>query len=267
MQRNILVAGNWKMNGSLAMTDELMSGIVNGVAAAERIAGVDLLVCPALVHLQAANRYISDSLRTNIALGAQTVNALENGAHTGEVSLSMLRDLGCRFVLLGHSERRELYGETNAQIAEKFAACVADDADIAPILCIGESLSEREAGQTEDILSQQIDAVLDVVGIQGFKRAIIAYEPIWAIGTGVTASPEQAQTVHAFIRTKLSNLDSKISASIQILYGGSMRPSNAFELLSQPDIDGGLVGGASLSAESFLGIWQAAREVVSESRI
>jgi len=194
-------------------------------------------------------------------VGSQNVNPNEKGAYTGEVSLPMLSDLGCEYVLLGHSERRHIFGESNELIAEKFAACAASDTDIIPVLCVGESLPDREAGKTEQVVGAQIDAVLDIVGIAGFANAVIAYEPVWAIGTGVTATPEQAQQVHAFIRAKLAKLNAQTAEVIQILYGGSVKPANADNLFAEQDIDGGLIGGAALNIESFVGICEAARKL------
>ena len=265
--RRFLVAGNWKMNGSQDMTTELISGIAEAVLekASNGELGYDILVCPPAPYLShavtASTQAVSSDSTDVIMVGSQDVNPNENGAYTGEVSLPMLNDLGCRYVLLGHSERRHIFAETSESVAEKFAACAASDTDIIPVLCVGESLPDREAGKTEEVVGAQIDAVLDIVGIAGFANAVIAYEPVWAIGTGVTATPDQAQEVHAFIRAKLAKLNAETAKVIQILYGGSVKPSNAHNLFAAPDIDGGLIGGAALNVESFVGICEAARKL------
>lgn len=260
--RRFLVAGNWKMNGSSALTAHLIDGVAGHVLekTESNELSYDILVCPPALYISQAVKLASDK---PIAVGAQNVSQYESGAYTGESSLGMLSELGCEYVLLGHSERREIYGETNSDVAQKFAACVANDSPLKPILCIGESLSDRQSGNTQNVVAEQIDAVLNTVGIAGFNNAIIAYEPVWAIGTGETASPEQAQEVHAFIRSKLSSLDERIASKIQILYGGSVKPSNAEELFAQTDIDGGLIGGASLDVDSFVGICKAAQKLAS----
>jgi len=177
----------------------------------------------------------------------------------------MLAEIGCDYVLLGHSERRELFGETDQDIAEKYSACLEYSASITPVLCIGETLADRQADNTETVVAAQLDAVIEKVGIAGFAGAVIAYEPVWAIGTGETASPDQAQEVHAFIRAKLHALDANIASSIRIVYGGSVKPDNANELFAQKDIDGGLIGGASLEVNSFAGICEAAQKIVEET--
>lgn len=248
--REILVAGNWKMNGSNAANSALVSGIVDGVPAG---AGFRLLVCPPFPYLAPIAAQLAGS---GVALGAQTVSEHEAGAYTGEISAAMLRDVGCEFVIVGHSERRALYGESSAQVALKFQA--AHKAGLKPILCVGETLAEREAGTTEKVIDEQLDAVLDLLGVDVFTAAVIAYEPVWAIGTGMTATPEQAQEVHAHIRARLAEKDSELAKTVQILYGGSMKGENAPGLLGMPDIDGGLIGGASLKANDFLAIAQAA---------
>lgn len=250
--RKYLVAGNWKMHGSLQMTNELLSGVLSGVADMQDI---DVLVCPSFPYLVKAADVISDS---RVLLGAQNVSEQAQGAFTGEVSTSMLQDIGCKYVLVGHSERREIYGETDELIAKKFA--VAIEQNLIPVLCIGETLQERQNGATEQIIEQQLDAVLNESGVQSFAKAVIAYEPVWAIGTGETATPEQAQEVHAFIRGKLNALDASVASAVQILYGGSVKPDNAETLFSQQDIDGGLIGGASLKAQDFVAICQAASQ-------
>ena len=264
--RRFLVAGNWKMHGSQDMTAELISGVSRealdmATLSEQRELAYDILVCPPAPYLSQAAA-LSESLP--IEVGAQNVSPHEQGAYTGEISLAMLTDLGCGYTLLGHSERRELFGETDAEIADKFEACLTNGS-ITPVLCIGESLAERQAGDTEKVVARQLDAVLAKVGIEGFAGSVIAYEPVWAIGTGETASPEQAQEVHAFIRGKLAAMDEQIAAEIQILYGGSVKPGNALELFAQADIDGGLIGGASLSVESFAGICEAAQKLATHA--
>ncbi len=248
--RKILVAGNWKMHGSTAMVTELLEPIVDGAQAGSN---VDLAVFPPFPYLPLVQKLAAGS---PLSWGGQTVNPHATGAHTGEVAASMLLDFGCRYVLVGHSERRSLYGESDADVAERFAAALT--AGLEPVLCVGETLEEREDGKTEDVVARQIDAVLQKTGIEGFASATLAYEPVWAIGTGKTATPDQAQAVHAFIRDKLSAQDGIISGQLRILYGGSVNGSNAAELFAREDIDGGLVGGASLDAESFLSIRDAA---------
>ena len=245
--RSSLIAGNWKMNGNMQSVVELVEGIKAGDDGK-----IELAVFPPAVLLTKVGAMLTAS---EIALGAQNVCDQEAGAFTGEIAAAMLKACGCRYALVGHSERRSLYLESDQLIAARFAAAVASG--IMPILCVGESLDEREQGITEDVVARQIDAVIEVSGIDGIARAIIAYEPVWAIGTGKVATPDQAQEVHAFIRIKLAQLDAGVAEQIKILYGGSMNPSNAAELLSQPDIDGGLIGGASLKADDFLAIAQA----------
>jgi len=248
--REILIAGNWKMNGSTAANAELVAGIIAG---APQGSGCELLVCPPFPYIAAVAEQAKGSA---VRVGAQNVSEHDKGAFTGEVSPGMLRDVGAEFVIVGHSERRSLYGESSAQVAEKFVAAQA--AGLVPILCVGETLEEREAGNTERVVEAQLDAVLDAAGIGAFTQAVIAYEPVWAIGTGKTATPEQAQEVHRHIRAQLAARDEDTAGSVQILYGGSMKGENAAGLLGQPDIDGGLIGGASLQANDFLAIAEAA---------
>jgi triosephosphate isomerase len=248
--RKRLVAGNWKMNGSRKSAAALFSAVVQ---AADSVADVEIAVFPPYPLLADGMRALSDS---SVALGAQNLAEHDNGAFTGEISGALIAEYGCRFVIVGHSERRTLYGESDATVARKFAA--AQRHGLVPILCVGESLEERDAGATETVVTRQVGSVLDVVGEQGFANAVIAYEPVWAIGTGKTASPEQAQAVHAFIREKISGRDATIAGALRILYGGSVKASNAASLFGMPDIDGGLVGGASLDGEEFLSICQAA---------
>lgn len=248
--RDILVAGNWKMNGSSAANTELVAGIIAGVPEGS---GFSLLICPPYPYLASVVAQARDSA---VRVGAQNVSEHEKGAFTGEVAPGMLRDIGCTHTIVGHSERRSLYGETSGQVAAKFQAAQATG--ITPILCVGETLEEREAGTTQAVIDEQLDAVLDVAGVDAFANAVIAYEPVWAIGTGMTATPEQAQDVHRHIRGRLEALNTEIAAGVQVLYGGSMKGENAAGLLAKPDIDGGLIGGASLKAEDFLAIAQAA---------
>jgi triosephosphate isomerase len=252
--RRTLVAGNWKLNGSKQDTKDLIEGILGGIS---EVKNADVAVCPPFVYIpQAAELLASQEASSNISWGAQNCSQYNDGAYTGEVAAPMLKEFGCTYVILGHSERRAIYNETNDDIVQKYIA--VQSAGMIPILCVGELLSERESGKTEAVVAEQLDAVLNVTGIEQFKNAVIAYEPVWAIGTGVTATPEQAQDVHAFIRQRLAEKNTAIADKIQILYGGSVKPDNAAELFAKPDIDGGLIGGASLQADSFLGICKAA---------
>ena len=248
--RHALVAGNWKMNGTRDSAVKLAEAVLQ--AAPER-ASAEVLLCPPFVYLADVARMLKGS---GVALGAQDLCAEDNGAFTGEVSGTMLKDLDCRYVIVGHSERRALYGETDAVVARKFMA--AQKAGLTPILCVGETLAEREAGTTPAVVSRQLKAVLDATGIGAFAQAVVAYEPVWAIGTGRTAKSDQAQEVHALIRGLLAAEDAKIAAATRLLYGGSVKASSAAELFHMPDIDGGLVGGASLDATEFLAICAAA---------
>jgi triosephosphate isomerase len=248
--RTALIAGNWKMNGSLEQSEKLVRALAAGADSGR----AEILICPPNVYLQAARTWIGQA---EIALGAQNLAAVAGyGAYTGEVSGIMLADIGCRYVIVGHSERRALYGEKDAVVVEKFR--VAQAAGLVPILCVGENLDQRESGQTEVVVRSQVSAVLDALGVGALGRAVVAYEPVWAIGTGRTATPDQAQAVHSMIRGLIAGHDAIIAASLRILYGGSMKGSNAADLLSQQDIDGGLVGGASLDAADFLTIFRAA---------
>jgi triosephosphate isomerase (TIM) len=242
--RRLLVAGNWKMNASKAMLNELLSGITANIPQ-----HTDVVVFPPAPYLLMA----ADKLQgSSVKFGGQNLNAHESGAYTGEISASMLVDCGCEAVLVGHSERRTLFGETDADVLAKTEAALA--AGLIPYVCIGETLAEREADKTETVIEQQINAVLNGLTVQQLAKCVFAYEPVWAIGTGETASPEQAQQVHAFIRSLLAAKDEELALNSHILYGGSVKASNAKELFAQQDIDGGLVGGASLQAEEFLGI-------------
>jgi triosephosphate isomerase len=248
--RRILVAGNWKLNGSKQNTKELIDGILHGMSA---VKNADVAVCPPFVYIPQAAELLAS---TQVAWGAQNCSQHNAGAYTGEVAAPMLKEFGCTYVILGHSERRSIYNESNDEIVQKFIA--VKSAGLIPILCVGELLTEREAGKTEAVVAEQLDAVLNVTGIEEFENVVIAYEPVWAIGTGVTATPEQAQEVHAFIRQRLAAKNAAIAENVQILYGGSVKPDNAAELFANSDIDGGLIGGASLQADSFLGICTAA---------
>lgn len=247
--RRKLVAGNWKMNGSLESIRALLQGIKDGAAG---VAAVELAVFPPFVYLGTVEQQLTG---TGIGWGTQNLSEQTSGAFTGEVAGSMLQDFHCAYVIIGHSERRTLYGETDALVAKKVAA--ARKLGIKPVLCIGETLEERDRGVTESVVDRQLQAVLDVEGIEAFNDTVIAYEPVWAIGTGRTATPQQAQDVHAFIRAKLSKLNPQVAAKTRILYGGSMNAANAAELLAMADIDGGLIGGASLKPADFLAIARA----------
>jgi len=250
LMRRKLVAGNWKMHGSRAANTPLVEAIL----ASPQLERVECVICPPFVYLAEIARQLRGSAGQ---LGAQDVCAEAHGAYTGEVSASMLHDVGCRYVIVGHSERRSLYGEDDVLVARKFAAALAHG--LTPILCLGEQLAEREADRTQEVIGRQLDAVVSLTGTAAFSGAVIAYEPVWAIGTGRTASPEQAQDVHEFIRERLARQDAKIAAALPILYGGSVKTGNARELFAQRDVDGGLIGGASLKAEEFLSIAAAAR--------
>jgi len=250
--RKTIVAGNWKMNGSSESIRDLLAGLTAGI---KDTTGVVALVCPPAVYISQVKQQLGSA---PILVGAQNVCEQAKGAFTGENSLAMLQDLGCAYVILGHSERRSLYGETDALVAEKFAA--AKEAGVIPVLCVGETLEQREAGQTIEVVAAQVCAVIDRVGIDGFGGSVIAYEPVWAIGTGLTATPEQAQEVHAAIRELLADNDQEVADQLSIIYGGSMNAGNAAELLAQSDIDGGLIGGASLKADEFLTICAVAAD-------
>ena len=249
--RRLMVAGNWKMHGSRADNAQLVHDIL--LADLGEV-GPEVLVCPPFVYLWETSRLLRD---TSLALGAQDVCAAAAGAHTGEVSAAMLKDVGCSHVIVGHSERRALYGEDDQIVARKFMA--AQREGLTPILCVGESLEERESGRTAEVVARQLDAVLDVAGATGFAQAVLAYEPVWAIGTGKNATPDQAQEVHALLRARIAAEDAKIAACLRILYGGSVKAANAGELFAMVDVDGGLVGGASLNGDEFRRICEAAR--------
>ena len=246
--RKTIVAGNWKMNASKESVNTLIEGILSGMNEASS----EVIVCAPFPYLSQVESLIQGS---SLMLGAQNLNVNSAGAYTGEVSADMIKDFGAQHVIVGHSERRSLYGETNAIVAEKTKAAIG--AGLTPLLCVGESLEDRESGKTEAIVEEQINAVIDLIGIEAFDQVIIAYEPVWAIGTGLTATPEQAQAVHLFIRNLLADSSEKIAQRTPILYGGSMNAGNAADLISCSDIDGGLIGGAALKAEDFLQICKA----------
>jgi triosephosphate isomerase len=249
--RTTLIAGNWKMNGNLASVIELVKDIKAGQDTGQ-VENAELIVCPSSIFLMKVGGMLNGS---DISLGAQNVCDQAGGAFTGEISATMLKDCGCRYVIVGHSERRALYLESDQLVAGRFAMAV--ESGLTPILCVGESLQEREAGSTESVVARQLDSVIELQGISAIANCVIAYEPVWAIGTGEVATPDQAQAVHRFIRNKLAALDSVVAQKVQILYGGSMNPNNAKDLLSQTDIDGGLIGGAALKASDFLAIAQS----------
>lgn len=248
--RRPLVAGNWKMNGSIESVRELLEGLKAG---AGEVKNAEMAVCPPAVFIPQVQEQLSGSV---IAWGGQDLSVEASGAYTGEISASMLNDFACKYVIVGHSERRTYHGENDALVAKKYAAARA--AGLVPILCIGETLEEREQGITEDVCARQLNAVIELEGVETLAGGVVAYEPVWAIGTGKTATPEQAQDVHAFIRGQVAGKSGEVAEGLRILYGGSMKPDNAKELIGKPDIDGGLIGGASLKAADFLGICTAA---------
>lgn len=245
-----LVIGNWKMNGNLKANKELLGNIIAGLADTQNL---QVAVCPPFPYLSSVGAELKQS---NIALGAQNLSTVSAGAFTGETSAPMLSDVGCQYVLVGHSERRSLYGEADDVVAQKFAAAL--DYGLIPVLCVGETLEQRQAGTTNQVITNQLTAVIKYAGIGKLTLGVIAYEPVWAIGTGETASPEQAQAVHQHIRGVIGSLNKQAASDMHILYGGSVKADNASALFAQPDIDGGLIGGASLDAASFLAICNAA---------
>ncbi|WP_293007192.1 triose-phosphate isomerase [Nitrosomonas sp.] len=249
--RKKMVAGNWKMHGNLVDNKQLLDAVIaelNGL-------GEDLVaVCVPYLYLPSVQSQLQN---TKIALGAQNVSQYEKGAYTGEISASMLSDFQCQYVIVGHSERRMLFGEDNHVVAEKYVA--AQNAGITPILCVGETMEQREAKITEQVIEQQLMSVINLAGIETLNKAVVAYEPVWAIGTGKTASPEQAQDVHAFIREGIAKQNLNVANQLTVLYGGSVKGNNASELFAMPDIDGGLIGGASLIANDFIAICRALR--------
>ena len=248
--RQPLIAGNWKMNGSQESVTALLNGVKAGMG---DVAKAEVAVCAPAIYIPLVQDLLKDSA---VTWGGEDLSVHDSGAYTGEISASMLDDFACKYVLVGHSERRSYHHEDDEVVAEKFE--VAINAGLIPVLCIGETLEEREQGITEEVVVRQIEAVITRVGIDTLGKGVIAYEPVWAIGTGKTATPEMAQEAHATIRTRVAKSDATVADKIQILYGGSMNASNAAELLAQADIDGGLIGGASLKAEDFLAIALAA---------
>lgn len=248
--RDVLIAGNWKMNGSRASIKALLDGLKAGMGNVKK---AKVAVCAPYIYLPDVAEQLAGTV---IGWGAQNVSTEASGAFTGEIAASMIKDFDCQYIIVGHSERRTLYGETDAVVAKKFGVVLA--AGMTPIFCIGETLAEREKGITEQVVARQIQAVIDMHGVAALGKSVIAYEPVWAIGTGKTASPEQAQAVHAFIRGMIAKADASVAEKIVIQYGGSMNAANAKELLAQPDIDGGLIGGASLKADDFLTICTSA---------
>ncbi len=248
--RQPFVAGNWKLNGTLASIRDLVEGLKAGE---NTVGNVDIAVCPPFIYIPEAAKLLEDS---KIEIGSQNMSRHSSGAFTGEVSGPMLKEFGVKYAIIGHSERRANYGETDEKAARKFVA--VKENGLVPILCVGETLVEYERGNTFGVVKRQIDAILDFFGVEAFDGTVIAYEPVWAIGTGKTATPEQAQSVHEFIRGRIAECSEEVAAKVQILYGGSVKAANAEELFAQPDIDGGLVGGASLDAKEFLAICAAA---------
>lgn len=250
MTRGKLVAGNWKMNGAYQANAALLKPILAAAAT-----GPEIVLCPPAVYLDSVGAALKG---TRLRLGAQNICDQEKpGAYTGEIHGGMLKELGCAYVIVGHSERRALYGESDEVVARKFKA--AQSCGLTPILCVGETLQQREAIQTEPVLRRQLDAVLNLCGVQSFAAAVVAYEPVWAIGTGRNATPEQAQAAHAFLRAQIALRDVRIAAALRVLYGGSVKSDNAAALFRGADVDGGLIGGASLKADEFLAICAAAQ--------
>ncbi len=249
--RRPFIAGNWKMHGTRAENAELIEALLLGLPAQ---VNADVAVCPPFVYLWEAGRLLKSS---SIALGAQSCCTESVGAFTGEVSVAMLKDVGCQYVIVGHSERRALYKEDDALVARKFVAVQAQG--LTPILCVGETLEERERSETMSVVARQLSAVVNLVGAAAMGKSVVAYEPVWAIGTGKNATPQQAQDVHAHIRNEIAARDAKIAAALRVVYGGSVKAGNAKEIFAMPDVDGGLIGGASLKAEEFLKICAAAQ--------
>ncbi len=245
--RRSLVAGNWKMNGSVAMTDDLLTGLKEGIV--RSLPDVDVVVCPPFLYIPLAVQMLAGS---TIKVGAQNLDIHKPGAYTGEIAAEMLKEQRCGYVIVGHSERRALYGESSDLVAQKVKAAMA--AELKPIVCVGETLEERERGDTGRVVREQLMSVLDLNGVDIFPFAIVAYEPVWAIGTGRSASPDQAQEVHALIRESIAELNPGVADQTRLLYGGSVKPENAQGIFSSPDIDGGLIGGAALVASDFLSI-------------
>ncbi len=245
--RRSLVVGNWKMNGSVVMTDDLLTGLKEGVV--RSLSAVDVVVCPPFLYIPLAVQMLAG---TAIEVGAQNLDIHKPGAYTGEIAAEMLKEQRCSYVIVGHSERRALYGESSDLVAQKVKAAMA--AELKPIICVGETLDERERGDTGRVVREQLMSVLDLNGVDIFPFAVVAYEPVWAIGTGRSASPDQAQEVHALIRESIAELNPVVADQTRLLYGGSVKPENAQGIFSSPDIDGGLIGGAALVASDFLAI-------------
>jgi triosephosphate isomerase (TIM) len=249
--RSKLVAGNWKMNGNLASSQALLKAILPPLAALSR---ARCAVCAPFPYLAAVGQTLRGS---KVELGAQDLCQFDDGAYTGGVSGAMLADIGCHFVIVGHSERRSVFGDSDETVALKYEQALKHGLE--PILCVGEQLAEREAGVTETVVARQLDAVIGRCGVQALGRGVIAYEPVWAIGTGKTATPQQAQDAHAFVRGRIATADRRLAEGLTILYGGSVKAGNAAQLFAMPDVDGGLVGGASLVADEFVAICRAAQ--------
>lgn len=247
------VAGNWKMNGNRASNEALLRALMPALAG---ISAVESVVCPPHVYLSQVRELLGGE---KTALGGQDLCEYGNGAYTGGVSAAMLKDSGCSHVIVGHSERRTLFGDTDTLVADKFAA--AQGAQLQPILCVGETLAERESGSTESVVARQLQAVIARSGVTALRESVIAYEPVWAIGTGKTATPQEAQAVHAFIRGQIAVADRAVAEGVRIVYGGSVKAANAGQLFAMPDIDGGLIGGAALVAEEFAAICRAAAQL------
>lgn len=251
--RQPIVAGNWKLNGTRNSAAALAQKIISGL---NSISNIDVLICPPFLHIAEVQKLIQNS---HLKLGAQNASDQQSGAFTGEVSAEMLKEFSCEYVIIGHSERRTIYSESDNIIASKFKS--VSSAGLTPILCIGETLEQKENNQTTNVIIKQLDSIINSVDINTFNNAVIAYEPIWAIGTGKTATPLQAQEVHQMIRNRFKAINKGLADKLPILYGGSVKPSNSNELFAQPDIDGGLIGGASLDSEDFLAICAAAENI------
>jgi triosephosphate isomerase len=249
--RQSLIIGNWKMNGAIQSNQSLLDNLKENI---KNVQHAQIGICAPFVYLQQVSELLKG---TQIGWGVQNISHKDSGAFTGEIAASMLLDFNCKYVIVGHSERRRLYGESDQLVAEKYVK--AQSVGLIPILCVGELLEQREAGETENVVEQQLNAIINLQGIASLSQSVIAYEPVWAIGTGKTATPQQAQDVHAFIRQKITEQDAGVAENVQILYGGSVNGSNAAQLFSMLDIDGGLIGGASLKANEFLTICQAAQ--------
>jgi len=245
--RRPFVAGNWKLNGNRASAVALADAVATTAGEA-----LDVVLCPPFCHLEAV---VSRLQGTGVAIGSQDVSREDEGAFTGEVCAAMVADLGCRYAIVGHSERRSVFGDDDQTVAVKFDRARA--AGLIPVLCVGETLAERERAASGDVVVRQLDAVIERCGIESMAAAVVAYEPVWAIGTGRTATPEQAQEVHRLVRARIAGDSGEVAAALRIVYGGSVKPGNARELFAQPDIDGGLIGGASLDAQAFISICEA----------